>query len=165
MLSGNYNCCYVQATSTLTKNDSNYVPNLHVETFGLISLHDMVDGLKWLLFPTTPRLLVGYEHTISTRWLQSQIEAVATVLIIFGAHMRSLLIIKVDMFVFIAWSYGFPRMMLTIEFRMVYVYRIHSSISFEHVSLWCTLIFGVTPYHIPLKYRYPIKMSNQIKQV
>ena len=117
MLSGNYNCCYVQATSTLTKNDSNYVPNLHVETFGLISLHDMVDDLKWLLFPTTPRLLVGYEHTISTRWLQSQIEAVATVLIIFGAHMRSLLIIKVDMFVFIEWSYGSPRMMLTIEFR------------------------------------------------
>ena len=72
-------------------------------------------GLKWLIFLTIP-LLLGYEicdlyEMVST---SKSIEVIATIFIIFGAHMNILLFIKVKILKLIKWSYRFPTNPLTI---------------------------------------------------
>ena len=62
-----------------------------------LSLRLKYMSLKWLLLPTR-QLLVGYETRNKYKAVSNSIiEAVATFLVIFGAHMSILFIIKVKM--------------------------------------------------------------------
>ena len=81
------------------------------------------------------------KHTILLVWdgSQIQIEATTTSLIYFGARMNILFIIKVKIFVLIAWwpyrSSQFVRYCQIIELRMVIRFRARIPISFEHTFL------------------------------
>jgi hypothetical protein len=47
----------------------------------------------------------------------------------------------------------------TIEPGMVIIFSAHNSISFEHMLFWY-MILGVTPNHIPPKYRWRKKVTK-----
>ena len=73
---------------------------------------------------------------VKTIWLATRIEAVATFLIIFGAHMNILFIVKVNILVLIKWSYRSPQLCWLTESRMVIIFWARRPISFTHMSFW-----------------------------
>ena len=123
-------------------------------------------GLKRLLFPTSPPLLgyeIHYRHKMVTNLIQ--IKAVATFHINLKACMNISFIVLVKILMLIKLSYISVFLFLSIiEPRMVLTFSTHGSISFKHVSFWY-YVLGVTPDHIPLKYRFPKKRSNQIRHI
>ena len=78
--------------------------------------------------------------------------------------MNILFIIKVKILVLIKPSYRSPSIMLTIEPRTVIVFWVHKSNLFK-TQVFLVSILGATPNHTSLKYRCPIKNSNQIRHV
>ena len=94
-------------------------------------------GLEWLLIPTNS-LLLGYGNMRLVRdGSQIQMEAIATFLTIFGAHMNISFIIEIKIFVLIRWSYRSPQLcwLLNLEW-LSYI---------EHViqSILNTCLFGI----------------------
>ena len=54
------------------------------------------------------------KHAISMRWLaKSMLEVIASVLVVFGAHVNSVFIIEVKICAFVKWSYSHPPIMFT----------------------------------------------------
>ena len=111
----------------------------------------------WVLndcfYPTSPR--IWNTRLVCNGW-QIQIKGASTCLIISGAHIKYLSIIKVKILVFLKWSYKFPRNMLTIEPRMVIMFWACSPIYAIHMSSFFPFfiyVLGTTPNHIPFKYR------------
>ena len=91
---------------------------------------------------------------------QIQIKTIAIILTIFGAQMNILFVIKVNNLVLIKWSYVSP-IMLTTEPRVIIIFWAHSLISFKHLIS----VLGAKPNHMPLKKRFLIKRSNEIRHV
>ena len=73
-------------------------------------------GPKWLLYPTS-QFSYDMNTCIVAKWLADQIEAVATFLIHFGAHVDILFIIKVKYLMLIKESYRSPHLcwLLSVE--------------------------------------------------
>ena len=63
---------------------------------------------------------------------------VAIFLMIFGAHMNFLFVIKVNILVLIKWLY--TQIMLSIEPRLVNKLWALSLISFKHMPSWCPFL-------------------------
>ena len=67
-------------------------------------------GPKWLFFPTSPLLLLGYES--QDQWVHNGqltlAEVVVALLMIFKAHMNIFIIVKVTILMLIKWSYRSP---------------------------------------------------------
>jgi hypothetical protein len=114
-------------------------------------------GLKWLCLP----ILLGFENTQLVRdryWIQT--EAIATFLMVFGAHVNIFINIKVKILVLIKWSYRSPK-------SLYWLLSLEPLSYLEHVVQFlfskCHLKKkGVTLNHIPVKYRYSIKVSTWI---
>ena len=91
--------------------------------------------------------------------------------------MNILFIVEVKIIVvFIKWSYRSPQplppyrahthvqLVLHIERAVVIIFSTCNPISFEDMSFWYPFLEAMT-YHVPLEYRCPVKMSNQIRHV
>ena len=83
-------------------------------------------------------------------------EAEGTFLIIFGAHMNILFVIKAKFLVLVQWLYRSSQVMLTIEPGMDVMFWAH---------VFLVSVLKATPNHIPLKYRCPNKESNRRREV
>jgi hypothetical protein len=82
-------------------------------------------------------------------------------LIVFGAHMNFLFMIKLEI-PFLLNDHIGPSNYVDNEPTILNKFRAHSLVSFKHWSLWSPFL---DPHldHIPLKYRCPIKVSVQIR--
>ena len=78
--------------------------------------------------------------------------------------MNILFIIKVKILVLIKWSCRFPTIMLTNESVKSIIFWAHSHNDIQaHVFL--VSVLGATPYHTPLIYTCPLRISNWIRHI
>ena len=94
---------------------------------------------------------------------QSQIEVVATFLIMSIACLNILFVIKVKSLVLIKWSYMAPQWcwLLSLEWSSYFEHAVQPFL--KHMSSWYPFLSRATPNHLRLKYRCSINISNQTK--
>jgi hypothetical protein len=120
----------------------------HVLWGEVVFLEGKVDGL---IFPTRPLLLRIWNTQLVRGDWNIQIKVVATILMIFGAHMNILFIIKAKSLVLIKWSHRSPPIKMTIRPRMVFIFWALSPVLLKHVPFWYPFLEPHTTQNIGMQ--------------